>query len=306
MKNVFLGIFFSIIFILYAQANPLYNAQISVDVSSTNVAEAKKQALNEATRKGLNEVILAISTQETVDEINKLNDNQIQHFISGIQVLMEKSSPIRYIADLKIEVNKDVLTSFIKENNLKPNMLINNAGYILEGSVLGCKEEEIYSCHKVNIEGTMDITYWFLNNADKENRRYVLFVSSMAGYYPMPQMATYGATKSFLTHMAVALRQELKGQNVYVSAVCPGSMATNDAMKRSIKSQGVGGRLSLQSTEKVARVSIKKVLKNKATWVPGLFNKIMVFCAKVFPKTLIAKVVYARWTKCEKKRGEYR
>ncbi len=118
MKNVFLGIFFSIIFILYAQANPLYNAQISVDVSSTNVAEAKKQALNEATRKGLNEVILAISTQETVDEINKLNDNQIQHFISGIQVLMEKSSPIRYIADLKIEVNKDVLTSFIKENNL--------------------------------------------------------------------------------------------------------------------------------------------------------------------------------------------
>lgn len=205
----------------------------------------------------------------------------------------------------KAESRKEFF-DFIKDNNLKPNMLINNAGYILEGSALGCSFEEINACTSVNIEGTMDLSYWFLNNADKESKRYLLFVSSMAGYYPMPQMATYGATKSFLTHMAVALRQELKKQNVNVSAVCPGSMATNDAMKRSIKSQGVGGKLSLQSTEKVARVSIKNVLKNKATWVPGIFNKFMVFCAKVFPKTLIAKVVYGRWTSCEKKRGEYR
>lgn len=241
------------------------------------------------------DIIISATKQDNLD---KLKEDILQKYPNAM--VYAKS------CNLANKESRQEFFNFIKENNLKPNMLINNAGYILEGSVLGCKEEEIYSCHKVNIEGTMDITYWFLNNADKENRRYVLFVSSMAGYYPMPQMATYGATKSFLTHMAVALRQELKGQNVYVSAVCPGSMATNDAMKRSIKSQGVGGRLSLQSTEKVARVSVKKVLKNKATWVPGLFNKIMVFCAKVFPKTLIAKVVYARWTKCEKKRGEYR
>lgn len=207
---------------------------------------------------------------------------------------------------LNDENSRKEFYEFIKINNLKPNMLINNAGYILEGSVLGCELEEIQGCMDVNLSGTMDLSYWFLKQIDKSQKNYLLFVSSMAGYYPMPQMATYSATKSFLTNMSVALRRELKKQNVNVSCVCPGSMATSDAMKRSIKSQGVGGRLSLQSTAKVARVSIKNTLKNKAVWVPGFFNKIMVLCSKIFSKTIIANVVYSRWTKCEKKRGEYR
>lgn len=193
---------------------------------------------------------------------------------------------------------------FINENNLKPDMLINNAGYILEGSVLRCEHSEIQSSIDVNITGTMELTYWFLKQ-ESEKKKYLLIVSSMAGYYPMPQMAPYAATKSYLTNMAVSLRQELK-KKVNVSCVCPGSMSTSDAMKRSIKSQGLGGRLSLQKTSKVAKISIKNVLKNKAVWVPGFFNKMMVFASKIFPKTLIAKVVHSRWSKCEKKRGEYR
>lgn len=240
-------------------------------------------------------IIISATKQENLDKLKE----DILNKYPNINVYAKECK----LNDAK---SREEFYVFIKENNLKPNMLINNAGYILEGSVLGCDIKEISGCFDVNIDGTMELSYWFLNNSDEESRRYLLFVSSMAGYYPMPQMATYGATKSFLTHMAVALRQELKSKNVYVSAVCPGSMATNDAMKRSIKSQGIGGRLSLQSTSKVAKVSIKNVLKNKAIWVPGFFNKFMVFCAKVFPKTLIAKVVYARWTKCEKKRGEYR
>lgn len=42
-----------------------------------------------AVRDGLNEVVLSISTAQSADEINKLNDNQLQHFVSGIMVLME-------------------------------------------------------------------------------------------------------------------------------------------------------------------------------------------------------------------------
>lgn len=204
------------------------------------------------------------------------------------------------------EASRKEFYDYIKSENLVPNMLINNAGYILEGSVLGCDKEEIECCMQVNVCGTMDMTYWFLKQADRKDKNYLLFVSSMAGYYPMPQMATYSATKAFLTNMSVALRRENKGKNMNVSCVCPGSMATNDAMKRSIKSQGIGGRFSLQSTKKVAKVSVKNVLKNKAIWVPGLFNKFMVLCSKTFSKPIIASVVCNRWTKCEKKRGEYR
>lgn len=241
------------------------------------------------------DIILSATKQERLENLK----SEIVKEFPNIKVFAKE-------CQLNDKASREEFYAYIEGNGLRPELLINNAGYILEGSVLGCDFEEISGCIGVNILGTMDLSYWFLKQRDESRRCYLLTVSSMAGFYPMPQMATYGATKSFLNHMSVSLRRELKGKNVYVSCVCPGSMATSDAMKRSIKSQGVGGRMSLQSTKKVAKVSVNNVLKNKAIWVPGFFNKVMVLCSKIFPKTLIAKVVYARWTKCEKKRGEYR
>lgn len=118
VKKIFLLTFFCIFFATHSFASSLYSIVVNVDETSTNVATAKKQALSKAIRNGLNDVILRISTEETINEISKLNDNQIQHFISGLQVLLEKSSDIRYIAELKIDINQDVLQNFIKENNL--------------------------------------------------------------------------------------------------------------------------------------------------------------------------------------------
>lgn len=118
VKKILLSYFFCLIFVASSIASPLYSVVVSVDKTSDNVTNAKQLALKEAIRNGLNDVILSISTQETVDEISKLNDKQIEHFISGLQVLMEKSSDVRYIADLKIDINENILKEFIKENNL--------------------------------------------------------------------------------------------------------------------------------------------------------------------------------------------
>lgn len=99
-------------------AKPLFEADVNVDVTAENVVEAKKQAMNKARRDALNEVLLSISSNQSVQEVNKLNDNQIQHFIAGVMVLMEKSSNVRYIADLRVTINEDVLKAYMAENNL--------------------------------------------------------------------------------------------------------------------------------------------------------------------------------------------
>ena len=44
---------------------------------------------------------------------------------------------------LNEEESRKNFYNFIKENDLHPDMLINNAGYILEGSVLGTNLTEI-------------------------------------------------------------------------------------------------------------------------------------------------------------------
>lgn len=208
--------------------------------------------------------------------------------------------------DLKNDDSRDAFFDFLNQKSLHPSTLINCAGYILEGSFLGCTNSEVLDVTRVNNIGTIDFTYRFLKNRDTNERNYVLFVSSMGGFTPMPQMALYGASKSFLTNFSLSLRRELKGQNVFVTAVCPGSIATSDAMKRSIESQGVGGKLSLVAPEKIAKVSINKLLKNRAKYIPGGFNKFVCAVSKFVPQTIVADFTYKRWVKCEKKRGEYR
>ena len=208
--------------------------------------------------------------------------------------------------DLSSDQSRNDFFDFIIQQGLHPSTLINNAGYILEGSFLGCREEEIVGAVKVNSVGTLDFTYKFLKQRDENERNYILTVSSLASFYPIPQMAVYGATKSLLTNFCVALRRELKDKNVYVTALCPGSIATNDAMKRSIKSQGIGGKMSLEPTDKIAHCAINKLLKNKAKYIPGAFNKFMWLLTRIAPQTLVANFLYKRWTSCEKKRGEYR
>lgn len=116
LKKLFFLSLFCLLNSSYALSAPKYEADVSVDVVSESVDKAKREAMAKATRNGLNEVILRISTEEAVAEINKLNDNQIQHFISGVMILMEKTSDVRYIADLRISADEDVLTAYIKEN----------------------------------------------------------------------------------------------------------------------------------------------------------------------------------------------
>ena len=118
-----------VLFAIPAAADPRYEADVNVDVTAATVTEAKKQAMAKAVRDGLNEVVLSISTAQSADEINKLNDNQLQHFVSGIMVLMEKSSDVRYIADLRISVNEDILKAYLAEKGVKADL------HVISGSV---------------------------------------------------------------------------------------------------------------------------------------------------------------------------
>ncbi len=99
-------------------AEPRFETDVSVDETAKTVTEAKKKAISKAMRQGLNDIVLNLSNEQSVKEINNLTDNQLEHFITGVMVLMEKSSDVRYIADLRISADGELLKAYLKENNL--------------------------------------------------------------------------------------------------------------------------------------------------------------------------------------------
>jgi hypothetical protein len=118
VKKILLSFVFILSVCFDAFAAPKYEADVSVDVTDKNVSDAKHKALSKAMRDALSEVVLEISTDKSVKEINKLNDNQLEHFITGVMVLMEKTSDVRYIADLRISIDEKILKAYMAENNM--------------------------------------------------------------------------------------------------------------------------------------------------------------------------------------------
>lgn len=195
------------------------------------------------------------------------------------------------------------LIAFIKENNLYIDTLINNAGFICEGSTEFTDNLTLQKCIQVNNQATTFITKNILDMHSSDKHLDIITISSMAGNYPLPYMAIYSATKSFLKNYFLALRYEYRRQNVNILVVLPGAIATSDSMKEAINAQGLKGKLSAVAPEKIAQNALKKVRKNKSTYIPGFFNKLTDFVSKITPLSLQIKVAGKMWRKSQDKRN---
>lgn len=195
------------------------------------------------------------------------------------------------------------LIAFIKDNNLCIDTLINNAGYICEGSTEYTETSTLQKCIQINNQATTFITKNILDMHSSATHLDIITISSMAGNYPLPYMAIYSATKAFLKNYYLALRYEYRKQNVNILVVLPGAIATSDSMKEAIIAQGLKGKLSAVPPEKIARNSLKKVKRNKSTYIPGFFNKLTDFVSKITPQSLQIKVAGKMWRKSQDKRN---
>jgi short-subunit dehydrogenase len=78
----------------------------------------------------------------------------------------------------------------------------------------------------VNVEALTHLTHLLLPMLSLNTPSAVLNVSSVAGFFPLPDMAVYAATKAYVTSFSEALRMELSPHGITVTALCPGPVAT--------------------------------------------------------------------------------
>lgn len=153
-------------------------------------------------------------------------------------------------------------------------MLINNAGMGGTKSIEEATLNYIISIIQVNVKATAVLTHQLLPNLKRQQRSYILNVSSIAAFTPIGYKTVYPATKAFVHHFSRGLYAELKDTNVFVSVINPGAMATNPDTVARIAKQGFLGKFSLLQPEKVAKKSITQLFKrdtvimvNKFTWL---------------------------------------
>jgi NADP-dependent 3-hydroxy acid dehydrogenase YdfG len=112
------------------------------------------------------------------------------------------------------------------------DVVINNAGVMLLGPVVGAPLDEWQRMIDLNLSGLLFVTHaalpHLLSAAEQEPRRVadIVNVSSVAGRVARSGSAVYNATKWGVNALSEALRQEVTGKHVRVGLVEPGAVAT--------------------------------------------------------------------------------
>ncbi|MEA3391527.1 MAG: SDR family NAD(P)-dependent oxidoreductase [Candidatus Marinimicrobia bacterium] len=245
----------------------------------------------EAAKRGWNLILCALPGSG----LPQVTEDIKQHFLCDV-IGME--------CDL---VNKEERDNFIKEvitKDLVVTMLVNNAGI---GGAIPFMESEYERWSRtidLNVQTLSHLSYEFASLLKKNAPSYMINVSSLSSFYPMPNFAVYSSTKAYNLHFTLALREELRKDRITVSSLCPGGIYTNIRVIQDVENQGLGGRLSAFYPDFIAKKAIEGVLKNKAIIIPGWFNRFLQFAGTIPSKPLTAKLTGNRWAKARAKKME--
>ncbi len=203
-----------------------------------------------------------------------------------------------YAADLANEESRAAMFSQIAGEGVPLSMLVNVAGADVQKGLEEYSQEKIAFQCRVNFEGAVACCRFAIGQ--RAEKLQIINVSSVSGIYPMPYFAIYSATKGALTSFSQALRAEMKGKGVSVTAVLPGAMPTREDIKAQIEGQGLWGRLAAKSPSSVAQASLKAVKKNKAKVIVGFWNKLMRVSTAWLPTAWRTHFIARRWSKITK------
>ena len=129
-------------------------------------------------------------------------------------------------ADLTQEAERTNLLRWLEEEKITVNFLVNNAGLGDHGPFAESNYDRVKAMLETNISALTHLTHLLVPSMVAAGRAAILNVSSVAGFFPLPQMAVYAATKAYVTSFSEALRMELRPKGISVTAVCPGPVPT--------------------------------------------------------------------------------
>jgi short-subunit dehydrogenase len=174
----------------------------------------------------------------------------------------------------------------LHERAVTIDVLINNAGAGTHGSFVDQTPEKVAAQIQLNCVSLADLTSRFLPPMVRARQGVVINVSSTAAFQPVPTMAVYAATKSFVLSFTEALWWELRDSGVRVVALCPGATETGffAAAGEQFMTRG------RSTPQRVVRAALAAIGTTTSTVIPGYANKLSATGYRVAPRRLMVRV----------------
>jgi short-subunit dehydrogenase len=221
-----------------------------------------------------------------------INPDSLKETISLINEFSGKASA--YVANIADKDRVAKLPEEIIANYGVIDILINNAGIIQPFvTVSALTLAQIERVFNVNLFGNVYMTKAFLPYLKNRPEAYLVNVSSMGAFVPVPGQVIYGASKAAIQLLTEGLMSELHDTPVKVTIVFPGAVNTNIAQNApditkadlaQMASSAKAGEASTTSAPEAARQIVRAIEKNQRRLYIGNDSKMMNFMSRLSPK----------------------
>jgi short-subunit dehydrogenase len=133
------------------------------------------------------------------------------------------------------------------------DVLVNNAGYHVRGPAETVDAADMGKMIDVNLRAPIILTRLALPYLRETGGGAVINVGSLAGRTPVPDSATYAATKAGLRSFSFSLFEELRGSGIKIATVSPGPIDTGFILAEIDKTTNLTFSQPMSTAEDVAQ-----------------------------------------------------
>ncbi|MBT8085416.1 MAG: SDR family NAD(P)-dependent oxidoreductase [Woeseia sp.] len=185
----------------------------------------------------------------------------------NLEVIADELRAVTKVSVMAVDVSDEgAVTSILKKAAFdfeKIHFLVNNAGLHARGPVATVAPEELARMVDVNLKAPILLSRLAIPYIQEAGGGAIINVASLAGRTPVPNAATYSATKFGLRAFTFALAEELSDGKIKIAAVSPGPIDTGFIMENIDNVADITFSQPLSTADEVAEEIVKLCLNDK-------------------------------------------
>lgn len=221
-----------------------------------------------------------VVTARREERLEALREELEERYTSRVHVLP---------ADLSDPVEAEAAYRRLHASGLRPTMLVNNAGVGLYGPFVRNDLEAELRMVSLNTASLVTLTKLVLPDMLAAGHGRIMNIASLLSYFPFPDLAVYAATKAFVLSFTEAVRAEVRGSGISVTALCPGTVDTEFTTHGLAATNAYKANRPMDA-RRVAERGVRALMRGEGTVVVGALNKLLSEAPRTAPRAVMLRI----------------
>jgi 2-keto-3-deoxy-L-fuconate dehydrogenase len=167
----------------------------------------------------------------------------------------------------KLDARDTTAVNAVARRAGKIDILLNAAGFVHNGTVLDCSDEDFDFSFDLNVKSMHRTIRAFLPAMLESGGGAIVNISSAAGVFKAaPNRYVYGATKAAVAALTRSVAVDFIGKGIRCNCICPGTIETPSMLERAAAA-GPGGREMFVSRQPMGRLGTAEEIAALAVYL---------------------------------------